>query len=190
MTVPVMHLLAGPNGAGKTTYFDRVIAQTGLEFINADILANAIWPGDESRHAYDASALAASRREELLAKRASFATETVFSHPSKVELARKAVGLGYLLYLHIILIPEELAVSRVSNRVIHGGHDVPESKIRERYRRLWAQIAEAIVIAHDVGVYDNSRAGNPFRHVASYRSGVRVGAADWPSWTPTELRDL
>ena len=190
MTSPVLHLLAGPNGAGKTTFFERVIAQTGLEFVNADIMASTIWPGDESRHAYDASALAASRREELLARHASFATETVFSHPSKVELARKAVELGYLLYLHVILIPEELAVSRVSNRVLHGGHSVPESKVRERYRRLWAHIAEAIVIAHDAGVYDNSRAANAFRRVASFRSGAMIGTADWPSWTPAELCDL
>lgn len=188
MAVPVLHLVAGPNGAGKTTFHQRIIAPTALEFVNADVLAAARWPGEEAVHAYEASALAATRREELFAERTSFATETVFSHPSKVELVRKAVNLGYLLYLHVILIPENLAVYRVADRVRHGGHGVPENKIRERYRRLWTHVADAVAIAHEARLYDNTRAGTPFRRVATSRDGGVVGATDWPAWTPAALR--
>ena len=43
------------------------------------------------------------------------------------------------------MIPEDRAVKRVKHRVRSGGHDVPEDKIRERHRRLWALVADAIV---------------------------------------------
>lgn len=33
--------------------------------------------------------------------------------------------------LHIVVVPD-LAVARVAERVRHGGHDVPEDKVRSR----------------------------------------------------------
>jgi predicted ABC-type ATPase len=64
-------------------------------------------------------------------------TETVFSHPSKRQLVEAAIDTGYLVSLHVVMVPEGLAVARVAQRVRDGGHDVPEDKIRSRYLRLW-----------------------------------------------------
>jgi predicted ABC-type ATPase len=61
----------------------------------------------------------------------------VFSHPSKLELIDAARAADYTIVLHVLLIPEALAVERVRHRVSAGGHDVPENKIRESYQRLW-----------------------------------------------------
>lgn len=58
------------------------------------------------------------------------------SHPSKVQLVADAAEAGYLVHLHVIMVPVELTVQRVRERVRRGGHDVPESKIRDRYERL------------------------------------------------------
>lgn len=60
----------------------------------------------------------------------------VFSHPSKLELIDEARTHEYTVVLHVVMIPEELAVQRVRYRVRAGGHDVPEDKIRQRYRRI------------------------------------------------------
>src|SRR4051794_41073579 len=88
---PVLHLVAGPNGSGKTTLVREVIAPvTHLAFINADVIAAEQWPDAQAEHAYEASRAAAAEREKLLARRVSFITETVFSHPSKLELIRTA----------------------------------------------------------------------------------------------------
>jgi predicted ABC-type ATPase len=57
--------------------------------INADR-----WLGDEERHGRDASVAAAELRDVLIADRQSFITETVFSHPSKVELVKRTAGRG------------------------------------------------------------------------------------------------
>ena len=190
MADPVLHLLAGPNGAGKTTFFEEVIGpETGLEWVNADDIVAGLDADDPDR-AYEASRAAADRRNDLMTHRRSFATETVLSHPSKVELVRVAVEHGYLVKLHVVLVPEDLAVARVENRVEHGGHDVPERKIRERYRRLWAHIAEAIELAHETHAYDNTAARSPFRLVARFERGRSTGEADWPAWAPAELQAL
>lgn len=189
MADPVLHLIAGPNGAGKSTLFDLVIGPvTKLEFVNADVIAAREWPGDESAHAYDASRLAAARRDELLAARASFVTETVFSHESKVDLVRTASASGYLVTVHVVLVPEELAVARVANRVENHGHAVPEEKIRSRYERLWPLVAEAIGLADAAHVYDNTSASEPFRLVATYDRGVAIAKPAWPRWAPKALR--
>ena len=156
---PVLHLIAGPNGAGKTTLATRVIAPvTHLPFINADVIAAQRWPEAQAEHAYEASQVAADQRQELILARASFITETVFSHPSKLALIRDAQDEGYLVLLHVVLVPEGLSVARVGDRVRRGGHTVPEDKIRERYRRLWALVVQARVLAERAYIYDNSRA--------------------------------
>jgi predicted ABC-type ATPase len=144
---PDLFVLAGPNGAGKTTFFERILAPTGLDLINADRIAALRWPGDEQRHAYAAADEAARLRERYLADRRSFVTETVFSHPSKVELVRRAAQAGYRVHLRVLMVPVDLAVARVDQRVREGGHAVPVTKIRERHARLWAHVSDAIGLA-------------------------------------------
>ncbi len=185
---PVLHLIAGPNGAGKTTLATRVIAPvTHLPFVNADVIAAERWPQAQAEHAYDASQAAAQVRQELIVARRSFITETVFSHPSKISLIRNAQRAGCHVTLHVVLVPEGISVARVHDRVRRGGHTVPEEKIRERYQRLWALVAQARALADRTHHYDNSRAATPLRLIASCERGRLVGTADWPAWTPIEL---
>jgi predicted ABC-type ATPase len=188
LSTPVLHVLAGPNGSGKSTFVARVLQPvTHLPFVNADEIAAERWPGAELEHAYQASRAAADQRRQLLARGESFITETVFSHHSKLALVTQAVALGYLVNLHVMLVPADLAVARVAERVRRGGHQVPEEKIRERYARLLKLVVDARALADRSTFYDNSRASTPFRIVATYERGRLVGQADWPAWTPTVL---
>lgn len=191
MADPVLHLLAGPNGSGRSTLFDRVVGPvTHLRFVNADQLAAERWPDDAEAHAYEASRLAADAREALLARRESVVTETVFSHPSKLSLVDDARAAGYIVALHVVVVPVELSVARVADRVARGGHSVPEVKVRERYTRLWPLVASALGRADRATVYDNSRAAVPFRLVAEFFNGAPLTAPAWPEWVPSELRTL
>lgn len=189
MSTPVLHVLAGPNGSGKSTFVHEVLGPvTRLPFVNAVELAKERWPGREEEHAYEASAAAAARREALLADRRSFIAETVFSHPSEVDLVRRATAGGHLVSLHVMLVPVEVTVLRVQHRVTQGGHSVPTAKIRERYERLWSLVAEARTLADRTTFYDNGRAATPFRPVATYERGRQIGDERWPRWTPAVLR--
>lgn len=161
--MPILHVLAGPNGAGKSTYANRILVPaTHLPFINADEIA-------------------------AIANQESFITETVFSHRSKVRLVEDALEANYSVHLHVVMIPVELSVQRVLERVRRGGHSVPEEKIRARYDRLWGLVREAVNLADAAQVLDNSRATTPFRRCASFSQGHLLGEALWPSWTPTAL---
>ncbi len=183
-----LDLVVGPNGAGKSTFVELTLApllpRSG--YVNADEIARQRWPDDPAAHAYDAARVAADTRARLIDLRRSFIAETVFSHPSKLELIDTAQTAGYTVVLHVLLIPEELAVQRVRHRVEAGGHDVPEDKIRQRYQRLWALVGTAIIRCDTATVYDNSALKGP-RIVAHVSGGEPIGAPAWPGWTPHEL---
>lgn len=187
MSTPLLYVLAGPNGSGKSRFVHDVLGPaTGLPFVNADEIAADRWPGDEEAHAYDASLAAAAERDQAIADKRSFITETVFSHPSKVALVEQAKEAGYRVELHVMLLPEDVTVERVAYRVSEGGHTVPVEKIRERYHRLWELLVEARATVHRATFYDNSHS-KPFQPVAVYEDGKPVGTPTWPTWTPGVL---
>lgn len=184
-----LDLVVGPNGAGKSTFVELTLARLlpGGVFVNADQIAQQRWPADPLSHAYEAARIAAETRAKLIELGRPFIAETVFSHPSKLELARDAHEASYIVVLHVLLIPEELAVQRVKYRVSSGGHDVPETKVRERYRRLWTLVANAIIQSDNATVYDNTGIEGP-RIVAKMSGGGIVGSPTWPEWAPEALR--
>jgi predicted ABC-type ATPase len=175
----------GPNGSGKTTFVKEFLALElpGYVYVNADEIAKARWPTESDAHAYEAAQVAAETRAHLIVSGRSFIAETVFSHRSKLDLIRSAQGAGYQVLLHVMLVPEELAIRRVAYRVQAGGHDVPERKIRERYRRLWPLVAQAIPLADRAVLYDNSGRAGPVK-IADFFGGLPIGATTWPAWAP------
>lgn len=183
-----LDLVIGSNGAGKSTFVELTLAPLlpGSVFVNADEIARQRWPDDPAAHAYEAARVAADTRTRLIELGRSFIAETVFSHPSKLELLDVAHAAGYTVVLHVLIIPQELAVERVRHRVSAGGHDVPEDKIRQRFQRLWPLVAAAIMRSDSATVYDNSGLKGP-RIVAQFSGGLAVGLSAWPAWTPKEL---
>ncbi len=186
-----LDLLVGPNGAGKTTVYERVIApeRPGLPFVNADRIAADRFPGREVEQAYAASEIAAAARDALIAARLDFCTETVFSHPSKVDLVLGAASAGFDVVLHVVMIPLVLSGPRVDARVASGGHGVPFDKLADRYTRLWPHAVTAVPHCHRAVFYDNAGDDGP-SEVASYRYGVADHRPRWPRWTPEPLLAL
>lgn len=184
-----LDLVVGPNGAGKSTFVRKTLTAVlppGVAFVNADEIAAQRWPNDAERKSYEAAQIADATRRALIEAGQPFIAETVFSHPAKLELIDTAHAAGYTVFLHVLLVPEELSVARVAHRVAAGGHSVPEDKVRQRYRRLWSLVAAAMARAESATVYDNSANDGP-RVVAQLASGVPVGAISWPAWTPAVL---
>lgn len=122
MTGKQLWVLAGGNGAGKTTFYRTQLQALRLSFVNADEIAREIFPGEEVERSYEAAQLAADLRASLLRRGQSFCTETVFSHPSKIDFVAAAKGLGYetvLVFVHVEAI--SLNQARVQQRVGEGG---------------------------------------------------------------------
>jgi predicted ABC-type ATPase len=95
--------------------------------------------------------------EKMISSGESFAWETVFSHESRLEIMRSAKVAGYRIHLNYITTKHpDINVRRVHDRFLRGGHDVPEEKIRGRYRRSVSFLPEMILAADEVLIYDNS----------------------------------
>ncbi|WP_096906900.1 AAA family ATPase [Dietzia sp. WMMA184] len=183
---PRLDLVVGCNGAGKSTLVDRQLQPLlGVPFVNADEIAKRKWPTDPESHSYEAAKVAELTRNQLIVRRRSFIAETVFSHPSKLELIDRARDAGFRVVLHVLMVPEQFAVERVRLRVNSGGHSVPESKIRERYHRVWPLVQAAIPRCGQATIYSNERSRT--RVVAQYINGILVDEPDWPDWTPATL---
>lgn len=184
---PTLHVLAGPNGAGKTSLYDTwVRRRTSAEFVNADLLAHAAL-GRHAASQADAELgqrLAEERRAALIKARQSFVAESTFSHPSKLDLLRQAKAAGYeLIVYHVNVDSPDLAVARVASREAHGGHPVPEDRIRGRYLRNQPLIRDAVLMADRGFVLDNSVRGSAPRPLIAFVNGAATEIAPrLPAW--------
>lgn len=108
----------------------------------------------------------------------------VFSHPAKIDFTARAKAQGYRVILVLIHLDDpELNLARISQRVSEGGHDVPEDKVRTRLPRTIDNVAQAIVLADEVHLLDNSGWEDPFRRVAVVRGGEAQALSDpAPDW--------
>jgi predicted ABC-type ATPase len=79
------------------------------------------------------------------------------SHPSKIDEMKEMINEDYLVYLYFVCIDNpDVNISRVSNRVELGGHNVPVEKVKERYFRTLE--AAHLLLSHCYRAYlfDNS----------------------------------
>lgn len=199
MPAPVFYLLAGPNGAGKSTLYRAAVAQglipPSAEFVNADLheAAHLQQVADSQARSLQARAWADARRSECLAKGLSFASETVFSHTSKLDLMAAARRAGFSVVLLVVCVddPQQL-LGRVSRRVEEGGHPVAPERILARYPRTVRHLGVAVRRADLALLYDTSQpAGEAFqppRLVARLRAGAFVWQAEpLPAWAQRVL---
>ena len=121
-------------------------------------------------NSYTVAMLADFFRSEYLENNISFSGETVFSHPSKIELFHKAYSKGFRTYLYFVSTEcPEININRVIARVQQGGHDVPNDKIVERFQRCLDNVANAIPFLNRGYFFDNS--GEGFRYLAEINEG-------------------
>lgn len=185
LTRPIMIILAGPNGAGKTTLYETIIKpKLNIPFVNADLIQKSEMSDQSVEAAYQAAKIAAQRRQGYLANRQSFISESTFSHPSKLQLIddAKAAGFCVMLY-HVNVCHADLSVARVASRVKNGGHNVPEHKIRARYKRNQKLIRQAVLKADAAFIYDNSRIKMlPLLAISFNHGRVNRVAESIPTW--------
>ena len=170
---PIVVAIAGANGAGKSTFYHAHLADSGLRFINADVLASEL-----ALEAYEAANAATAIRQALVLRKESFIFETVLSDPvgDKVSQLAGLAEQGYQVVLIFIRIPDaRVSIERVSMRVSQGGHDVPDEKLRARFARTEANLKRAIQQLPHVIIYDNSDLARPYRLVANYHQGKLLG---------------
>jgi predicted ABC-type ATPase len=130
-------IIAGPNGAGKTTFARDFLPSEAhtLRFINADLIAAGLAPFNPESVAFKAGRLMLQEIDECVVAGHDFAFETTLSGLSYLQKIKCWQALGYQVKLWFLSLPSgDLAVSRVAQRVMQGGHNIPEDVIRRRFK--------------------------------------------------------
>jgi predicted ABC-type ATPase len=190
--VPFLLIIAGPNGSGKSSHWDREYRSRKLQFpyVNADEIARSTSPSETRDR--DAMFAAEKKRREHIERRESFAFETVFSHPGKLEEIQLAKDAGYYIRLVFIgLASPQLSIARVMRRVARGGHPVPPERIPARYARNLQNLAKAIPLVDEAVIYDNSAEDQKPTEILDFHHGkLLTRSAELPDWIERALGDF
>ena len=133
-------IIAGPNGAGKTVFATEFLPNEAdcPTFINADLIAAGLSPFRPDIAAVSAGRLMLKMMRDCVNRGESFAFETTLSGRGYVRSIRNWQAQGYRVQLIFLrLRTPEMAIERVRQRVLEGGHDVPEDVIRRRFDAGW-----------------------------------------------------
>ena len=134
-------------------------------------------------NSYSVAIVADFFKEQYLKHRISFSFETVFSHPAKIDILRRAQAAGFKTYMYFIATENPVInVNRIRERVALGGHDVPEEKTRSRYLRCMEQVRYALPYLNRAYFFDNSTQQSLY--LAEYESevGFTLHSELLPSW--------
>jgi len=174
---PNVYIVAGPNGAGKSTFARLFLPDYAdcKEFVNADLIAAGLSPFNPESLAIEAGRLMLERIETLARSRVDFGFETTLAGRSQVSLITRLRDDGYRVHLFFLWLPTpELALERVHDRVLAGGHLVPEETVRRRLTRgisnffhLYQQLLDSYLI------FDNSGA-SPRLVAARFEDGPPI----------------
>ena len=155
-----LYIIAGPNGVGKTTFASTFLPKYAncQNFINADLIAQGVSPFFPEAAAIRAGRLMLGEIRFFARRRESFAFETTLSGRSYLKLIQQLKKQGYKVHFFFLAVKNvDVALSRVRDRVLKGGHDVPETVIRRRFSRSIRNfLAEYRALADSWYLFDNS----------------------------------
>ena len=193
--VPTITVLAGTNGAGKSSVGGALLSNSATPFYNPDAETRALLAANPGMSLAEANAAAWRIGKECLQSaimhRHSFNFETTLGGETITLLLLRAHTSGLRVRMwYCGLRSAELHVQRVQARVRRGGHDIPETKIRERYDASRRNLCTLLPALDELVLYDNStdadpHAGNPPQPVKLLhcRDGeIMYRTASMPEW--------
>ena len=168
---PCIYVLAGTNGAGKSTVGGAMFRESGAEYFNPDEAAlrfRSANPGMTQEEANSAAWRQGKRLlERAISERLDFAFETTLGGYTIARLLNQALSEKIEVRIwYVGLATPELHIARVRSRVAAGGHDIPESKIRERYESSRLNLLDLMPKLTELRVFDNSEEGDPRKGIA------------------------
>lgn len=174
---------AGTNGAGKSTIVAPFLRAAGGAYYNPDEYTKSLVAAGVGLER--ANAMAWSRGFDALRAaidaNADFTFETTLGGQSVTGELLRALALGReVVILYVGLESPELHVRRVAERVGRGGHDIPESKIRERYIASRENLLKFIGTRATIRAWDNSAQSEDGRPLARLVVDIRGRKIRYP----------
>jgi predicted ABC-type ATPase len=163
---PRLYVLAGVNGAGKSSIGGAMIRASGAGYFNPDEAARDLIAANPRLDQVKANAAAWQQGRRLLERaireRKDFAFETTLGGSTMPRLLSEAASQGFEVRIwYVGLTSADLHIERVRNRVRAGGHDIPESSIRRRWRHSRLNLVQLLPHLTELRVYDNSADADP-----------------------------
>lgn len=176
---PILIVIAGPNGSGKTSITSKILEHEWIEncvYINPDNIANETFGDWNSPDAViKAANLAAQIREECITNSKSLIFETVLSATDKIDFIKRAKQHGYFVRLFFVSTESpKINASRIAQRVLEGGHDVPITKIINRYSKSIANCCLVTKMVDRTYIYDNSIDFDNPKLLFKVNDGIRI----------------
>ena len=158
---PVLIVIAGPNGSGKTSVTSKILQHEWMEdsvYINPDIVAQEKFGDWNSMDAIKKAVVYCEEwREKCLAERKSLIFETVLSAKDKIDYIERAKEAGFFVRLFFVCTKSPaINASRIAQRVMKGGHDVPITKVISRYQKSILNCKYIATKVDRTYLYDNS----------------------------------
>jgi predicted ABC-type ATPase len=159
-------VLAGVNGAGKSSVAGALIRQHGGDYFNADEASRKIRDRNPSLSAADANALAwregLQRLKTAIERGLAYDFETTLGGKTITAVLEEAARAGAEIRVwYAGLASVELHLERIRSRVSAGGHDIPESDVRRRYRDSRLNLIRLLPQLAELRLFDNSALGTP-----------------------------
>lgn len=158
MTRPTLTFIAGANGSGKTT-LTRWNSELFKEIppLDPDAIANTLQTATPALLPIAAARYVLRAAGQHLKKAESFAVETTLAGKNYLHMMLDARSRGFeIVLVYIGTENVEINLARIRNRVLAGGHNVPEEDVRRRYRRSFENLQLAIKRADHAILFDNS----------------------------------
>lgn len=155
---PSLLVLAGVNGSGKSSSGGAILRRHGLIWFNPDAFARKLVGLGWSRDAADSAAwhYGKGKLEEAMRQRTDFAFETTLGGRTMTGLLSAAAKTHEIVILFFGLMSVEQHIARVKLRVEHGGHDIPEERIRTRWTRSRENLIALLPRLAVLQLFDNS----------------------------------
>jgi predicted ABC-type ATPase len=159
--MPTLYILGGANGVGKTTFFENSIVQNfiniNLPFINTDNIVKEKFGSYTTENYLRAEQIVRNSIEELIADEKDFLLESNLAKQSDFDWIQLMRKKGYQIILFFLCTGNvEINIKRVEQRVLEGGHNVPESIIRQRYVMSLLYLRKEILLFEEFYLYQNN----------------------------------
>ena len=158
-------IIGGINGVGKSTIYS-VLSDDDMYIlgkrVNADEIASTYGDWRDSNVQFKAGKQAVKEIRTCLNTKINFHQETTLAGQTVLHTARKAKEVGYTIHLWYIFVANtEIAKQRVRDRVVSGGHGIPDDIIERRSVTSLQTLKAIIPFCNEVRLYDNTTSYNP-----------------------------
>lgn len=160
MTGKELIIVGGANGVGKTTFATEYAARYYCVYLGADAIATELAPDAPELVAVAAGEELLQRIAAAVAGEQRIVLESTLAGRTLRHVIRNARDAGFkITIVYLFLDSPDTCVERVHERVLKGGHSVPEVDIRRRFLRsvanfwwLYRPLADHWLLVYNSGI--------------------------------------